>query len=315
MATIDHIPSTFSVDDRLRSLDPPANWEPAPAVALARFRDRLAARPRAARPSVWLFAVSTVCLFILVLPGTRAMAQRLWDVVWVGRVEFLRVDVARLPASLTESNIRMVGPNIEVATPREAARDAGFAPRLPSASLVPGAPTLQVFGAWSLAFTVKAEDLRNALQDAGVWDRHIPEAWDGARITLHSNDVVLAGYPDVELLQCRPPALTMPPNFEFGAFTETLLRIVGLGPSEARTFAAKMVAAPGLLVLLGPEDPASIRHVRLRDGDGTLLHEPNADGGFGRTTLVWNAPDRLYVLNASDRYSDDFVIAIADSLR
>ncbi len=81
------------------------------------------------------------------------------------------------------------------------------------------------------------------------------------------------------------------------------------------TWAAPMAAAPGLFVLFAPEDPVSIRHVRLHNGDGTLLHAPNAEGGFGRTTLVWSAPDRLYVLNASDRFSDDFVMAVADSVR
>jgi len=316
MATTDRMPSTSWVDDRLRALDPPAVWEPAAGVALARFRERVSAPPRTplARPWVWLLASSLVCVLVVMVPGTRAVAQRLWDVFWVGRMEFLQVDVDKLPGSLTESKIRIVGPNTQVATPVEAAQHAGFAPRLPSASVVSGDLSLHVLGAWSLEFTVKADDLQTALWDAGLSDLHIPPAWDGARISLHTSQLVAADYLDVQLLQCLPPALTTPPGFEFGAFTETLLRIVGLSPAQARAFGTQMAAAPGLFVLFSPEDHVSMRHVRLRTGQGTLLHEPSEDGGFGRTTLVWNVPDRLYMLSASGRFSDDHVMAVANSI-
>ncbi len=314
MATTDRTSFTPSLPDPLRSLEPPASWDPSAAVALARFRERAATHPSALRPWGWSLAAAAVCVSVLFLPGTRALAQRLWDGFRVDRVEFLRVDVARLPPSLTESSIHIVGPNMEVATSSDAEREAGFAPRLPSRSVVPGDPALQVFGAWSLDFTVRAGDLQDAMRNSGVWDLQIPRAWNGARITLQSSRGVSAGYADVELLQSLPPVVATPPGFEFGRFTETLLRIVGLNAVQARMFGARMAAAPSLFVLLAPEDPISMRQVRLRRGDGTLLHEPGADGGFGQTTLVWNTSERLYVLNVSDRLNDDYVIAVADSI-
>ncbi len=125
-----------SVELRLRLLDPPETWEPAPAIALARFRARVEAAEatrarRSSRAWGWLAAVSAVCLVLILVPTTRAGAQRLWDVFFSQRLEMVRIEIDRLPRSFTDQRIEMVGANMQVATLEEAAQHVRFVPRLP----------------------------------------------------------------------------------------------------------------------------------------------------------------------------------------
>jgi hypothetical protein len=313
------------IEDRLRALDPPDTWEPATGVALARFRERAADAAEAAarrggfasgfgfgRASAWIAVASLACL-ILLTPATRAAAQRLWDVFFAERVEFVTLDVDKLPRSFTDQNIRQNGPNTQVAGVREAAELARFTPRLPDASVVgDGAPVLYVAGAITLESRVKVADLEAAARAAGLTDVHFPAEWDGARIGTHSSPLVMANYLEFQLMQVMPLAITAPPGFDLAAFTESVLRIGGLSPSAARTFSAQMAAAPFALVAVSPDEKLTMRQVRLRIGEGTLVHELNEDGSLQRTTLVWSTPDRLYAI--STNLSDDQAIAIANAI-
>ena len=109
-----------------------------------------------------------------------------------------------------------------------------------------------------------------------------------------------------------PLAITTPPGFDLGAFTERVLRIGGMSPSAARTFSAQMAAAPFALFAISPDEEVTMRQVRLRTGKGTIVHDLNDDGSLQRTTLVWSTEDRLYVI--SSNLSDDEVIAIANAI-
>jgi hypothetical protein len=55
-----------------------------------------------------------------------------------------------------------------------------------------------------------------------------------------------------------------------------------------------------------------MRQVRLRTGEGTIVHDLNEDGSLQRTTLVWSTADRLYAI--SSNLSDDEVIGIANAI-
>jgi DNA-directed RNA polymerase specialized sigma24 family protein len=96
---------------------------------------------------------SLACLILLLVPTTRTAAQRLWDVFFAERVEFVRLDIDKLPRSLTEQKIRVEGAYTEVASIEEAERHVFFRPRLPDGSLAAaaaGKPRFQVAGAVSL---------------------------------------------------------------------------------------------------------------------------------------------------------------------
>ena len=73
-----------------------------------------------------------------------------------------------------------------------------------------------------------------------------------------------------------------------------------------------MAATPFALLAISPEEEVTLRQVKLRAGEGTLVHDLNDDGCPQRTTLVWSTPDRLYAI--SSNLSDDEVIAIADAI-
>lgn len=318
------------IDDRLRALDPPDTWEPSTAIALARFRQRADAAATATaataagarhgfavrgRAWAWATAASLACLILLLMPTTRAAAQRLWDVFFAERVEFVRLDIDKLPRSLTEQNIRLNGANKEVASVEEAETYVSFMPRLPDGSLAAsaaGKPRFQVSGAISLEVQVKVDELEAAARYARLFDVHFPRAWDGARIAVHSSPIVTADYMSFQLIQAMPLAITTPPDFDLGAFTERVLRLGGMDASAARSFSAQMAAAPFALIALSPDEETTMRHVRLRGGEGTLVHDLTEDGGLQRTTLVWSTRDRLYAI--SSNLSDEEVIGIANAI-
>ena len=106
-----------------------------------------------------------------------------------------------------------------------------FMPRLPDGSLAAAAdgnPRFQVSGAISLEVRVKVDELEAAARDARLFDVHFPRDWDGARIAVHSSPIVTADYMNFQLIQAMPLAITTPPDFDLGAFTERVLRIGGM---------------------------------------------------------------------------------------
>ena len=314
-----------SVELSLRLLDPPESWEPSPAIALARFRARVEEvdRTRArhwSRAWSWLAAVTAVCMVLVMAPATRAVAQRLWDVFFAQRVEMVRIEIDRLPRSFTDQRIRIVGADMEVASVEEAAQHVRFAPRLPDpawdasiAANVAGPPRLLVAGAVSVESRVDVRDLDNAARRAGLSDVRFPPAWDGARIAIHSSPIAVAEYPRFQLAQVLPLAITTPPGFELGAFTEGVLRIGGLPRSAARDYSAQMAAAPFAMFAVSPKDALTMQRVAVGASQGTLVHNVNADGTAGDVVLVWTTADRLYVLTG--RLPDAELMAIADAIR
>ena len=314
-----------SVELRLRVLDPPAGWEPAPAIALARFRARVdeagAARSRrSSRVWSWLGTVAAVCLVLAMMPATRAGAQRLWDVFFSQRIEMVRIEIDRLPRSFTDQRIEMVGANMQVATLEEATQHVRFVPRLPDpawdtsiAASVAGPRRLLVAGSISVEARVDVRDLESAARRAGLSDVQFPPAWDGARIGVHSSPIAVAEYPRFQLAQVLPLAITTPPGFELGAFTERVLRIGGLAPAAAREYAAQMAAAPFAMFAVSPKDALTMQRVTVGTAQGTLVHNVNADGTPGDVVLVWTTTDRLYMLMG--RLTDAELLAIADAIR
>jgi len=314
-----------SMEAYLRVLDPPESWDPVPAIALARFRARVeeAEATRAHRSSRawrWLAAVSAVCLVLVMMPATRAGAQRLWDVFFSQRLEMVRIEIDRLPRSFTDQRIEMVGANMQVATLEEATQHVRFVPRLPDpawdtsiAASVAGPRRLLVAGSISVEARVDVRDLESAARRAGLSDVQFPPAWDGARIGVHSSPIAVAEYPRFQLAQVLPLAITTPPGFELGAFTERVLRIGGLAPSAAREYAAQMAAAPFAMFAVSPKDALTMQRVTVGTAQGTLVHNVNADGTPGDVVLVWTTTDRLYMLTG--RLADAELLAIADAIR
>jgi hypothetical protein len=74
-----------------------------------------------------------------------------------------------------------------------------------------------------------------------------------------------------------------------------------------------MAAAPFAMFAVSPKDALMMQRVSVATGQGTLVHNVNADGTPGDVSLVWTAADRLYTLTG--RLADAELLAIANAIR
>ena len=161
---------------------------------------------------------------------------------------------------------------------------------------------------------MKAAELELALRRAGVADQVVPRSWDGARLALHTSAIVLAEWPGLVLAQSLPPTLTAPSDFDFPAFSALVLRVVGVGPEEAQRLARRAGTVPPWLAPIARdfEESATLEEIALRSGPATLLREVDTGGAVKRITVVWSAPDRVYLLSGT--LSRELTIAVADAV-
>jgi len=95
------------------------------------------------------------------------------------------------------------------------------------------------------------------------------------------------------------------PGSDLAAFPLTALRAAGLrNRAMAWRLAQRPGTAPALLSGYLPPHLVGVREVDLRAGPATLIEElgnGDPDSFFGprveRVTLLWGAPDRMYVLS------------------
>jgi hypothetical protein len=304
------------VEARLGSVAPPPGWEPDLDLARARTQARLGTRRPAKR--YWLTAAAAACVLcgvVLLAPATRAFAQQLWRWMTVGRIEIARVDFDRLPreaSSLWMKPLGTPGAPQAVADVDQAARLAGFAPRLPSPAVLSGSPRISVLAPIAYSTVLRTQDLQLALQNAGVSDAPVPDTWDGARIAAQVGSTVSAEWEGIALAQALPVELSVPSGFDLGAFLTDILRASGMNASSAQQFGQRLAASPALLFGIPANRAVTIRSVNLDSGPGTLIESAGVDGEPGRVTLLWSVPDRVYVLRG--RLSADLATAVANSM-
>jgi len=295
----------------------PGEWEPDTRAALARQHARMegsSVRSSWRSRLLWMAATALGCAALFLLPETRALAQQFWQFLTVGRVAVIRVNP--WPAGVASPQINLVAipiPPQRVNSIEEARWRAGFDPRLPNPGLLSSSPQLSVMLPMSMATVVKNADLKVALEKAGVADQPVPDAWDGARLALHSSPIVIAEWPDVLLAQSLPLTVTAPQGVDFSAWSALILRILGVGASQARELAERVGTAPVWLLPVDSEMTRgkTIREVNLRGGPGTLIEDSDKKGK--RVTVVWSVGDRVYLL--SGRISAELAIATANAVQ
>ncbi len=293
---------------------PPPDWEPNVEIAYTRFQTRQS-RSHLLRPYRVLGAVaaSLVCVALLSVPSTRALAQQIWSWITVDRIEVVRVNFDDLPEeALRVRALNKPAPPQVVRSSDEAAHAAGFVPRLPRPGILSGMPQLSVLGPMSFGANIKAVDLESALRKAGVSDEAVPGHWEGAQLLLRIGPAIMAEWNDVALMQCKPLVLAASSGVEIGAFTTLLLRALGMSREAAQRFGHRMTTAPALLLGIGTEDAVNIRDVNLRTGPATLIEDFGDNGRLERVTILWAVPDRVYVLSAAIR--PDLAISLANEI-
>jgi hypothetical protein len=304
------------VDERLRALGAPHTWQPDANAARQRVEARFHSRPAfSTAGATWLAAGSLICLLFIISPGTRAAAAQLWQWLAISRVEIARVNFDDLPdeaASLRLQTILKPDPPAVVRDVAEARARAGFFPRLPRGVLAQP-HQLSTMAPLSIGTVLRASDVELALRRAGVDDQAVPKEWDGVHLALNIGPTVIAEWHDISLMQGLPPTLTMPADFDFGAFATAVLRAAGMRREPAQQFGRRMAAAPALLFGISLVDDVAIRQVRLNGGPATVIEDFDDNGNSERIAIIWSVADRIYLL--SGKVGQDQAVAIANAVQ
>jgi hypothetical protein len=315
-------------------LAPPAGWEPDQRAARRRV-EAWSHRPSPVRRILLVAAVAVgiVCVFAAAVPVTRVLAQQAWhglDHFWFSLDHFWYwftgghhqpVRLGALPDEVRSLAVHAASapgsPQI-VSDVAEASRRAGFVPRLPSSSVIPGKARFTVFGPASSFAVFKAAELESALSEARATGQTVPASWDGARIGVRIGAQVIAewshvpdsasgasGWAHLTLAQSAPPAFTSPPGIDFTSFAALVLQPTNMSPETARRFAQFAVPPAALLVgdgvreEIGAQALVLMREVSLRRAPAILIEAFENSGhgpGIDRIILMWNVPDRVYML-------------------
>lgn len=300
---------------QLTYLDPPADFQPDPQLALRRLHRPSRPRTNVWRWPAWVLALAAAIAVICVLPIGRAAAQQFWQFLTVRRVAF--VQVGKWPEGVPSPQVNLIGtiiPPIPAQDRADAAWRVHYPPRLPRTGVLNGTPRISTTFSLAAGTTVDVPNLQRALQAAGITDQTVPAAWNGAQLALHTSAVVIAEWPDILLAQSLPLTLTAPPRFDFAAYSTLVLRVLGVGPEEASRLARQMGTAPPWLapIVRDWEGRATMEEITLRSGPGTLVQEKARDGAVRRVTVFWSVADRVYLL--SGNFSRELATLTANSV-
>ncbi|MCI0418024.1 MAG: hypothetical protein L0312_02190 [Acidobacteria bacterium] len=300
------------VEERMALLAAPDGWEPDAGVARTRLQGCLSARrPTLAR--IWLPRVATVALACLVLlfaiPTTRALTQQLWQWLTVQKFEVVQADfqklrgiwlVPQIDQKEISSDELKLPPVVDF---MEAARRAGFTPRLPREGAPPVAPVLMAFDdpmVWST--TLNVANMEASLRQAGVNDQPIPKEWDGAQMSLTTRSAISAVWNSGEMALFQHPPITVsgPAGFDITVYWMGALRAAGVNREQARALAERMRTTPTILLGIAANNKKAIREVNLGAGPATLIETRGEPWKNQQVLLIWSVADRVYHLAAKN---------------
>src|ERR1700692_593894 len=295
------------VANRLATIEP--QWSP----NLARGRELLDAR-LAGRLHSWTWmaaaaATAAVCVAMLALPVTRALAQELWYRFVLNRVDVVRLDLSKLPLHMqvTSNGLEQNVQNLD-----EAERKTGFRPNLPSPGVLYANPGITVTGPIAVEQTIHVRDIESALGKVGASEVQVPAEWEGMQLRTEIGPMVAANYPDnVHILQARPIELSVPSGFALEHFAEVAFRSIGVSLWEARAMAQKFAAHPAWLLDIPPNAVVNVQEVALRAGPALLIEDLDDKGVAKRATVIWSTSERMYSVSSKNR---ELSVKIADDL-
>jgi len=308
METHDHLEEW--VNTRVAAVDLPPGW-PDENVARRRLERHIAER-RPRRIVLWVAVTAAVFAAVVVLPQSRATAERLWDQVFLGRLQVLIADGSGAAASFFSPELKHSPEARPVASVEEASRAAGYAPRLPGPGVFATSPRYSVTEATSATLQLRTPGIRYLVARAGGSAGEVPDAWNGALLEVRIGPVVVADYAGILLLQSRPFELITPANFDLEAFYRIAFRSLGISERDARTLSTDLRISPALLTFMPKEDEGLVHEFKSRLGTGVLIDEVY---GHGKTLAVWSGADRLYALFLSTGHiTREFAMEVANAL-
>lgn len=296
-------------------------------------------------PAVRFGAIAVLALaLVLAFPFTRALASEFLNLFRVQQVTVLSIDSAGLEnltgnealgSQLSEliSSSTVVtdepGSPVKAANGEEASGLAGFTVRLPEDQSASG---IYVTDSAAFTMTVDREKAQALIDGAGRTDLVLPEAIDGAEISISIPSAVSASfgtcpepnleggedpfdmgerYPDcVVLVQMTSPVVNVPEGVDMIQLAQIALEFSGMSSEEAAAFAASVDWATTLVVPI-PRDVTTHSEVSVDGVTGTLIqrtveHSPEY-------VLIWVKDGILYAI--SDAGTDTApAFALAESL-
>jgi hypothetical protein len=302
------------VDRQMATAALPTDW-PDPAAGRRHLDERITrgtSRPH--RVTLWAVATAVVFVTVLALPATRAVAQRLWDQVVLGRIQVLLTDYEGHGAAASFlSPVLQIRPDAHpVPSLDDATRLAGFSPHLPRPEVFAVLPSYSVTGIASARLQLRRPAIRYLVARTGGSASEVPDSWNGVDLEVRVGPVIIADYDGILLLQSRPFELIKPADFDLELFYRLAFRALGMSERDASALGADLALSPALLTFMPKEERDLVHEFKTNTGTGYMIEEVY---GPGKIAAMWSGSDRVYALfPATGEVSRGFVITVADSL-
>ena len=279
-------------------------------------------------PVVRYGAIAVLALaLLLAFPSTRALASEFLNLFRVQQVTVLSIDPTSLESltgnqalgtqlsELVSSSTVVTdepGTPVEAASGEEASGLAGFTVRLPEDQTTSG---IYVTDSAAFTLTVDHEKAQALIDGAGRTDLVLPEAIDGAEISVSIPATVSASFgtcpaPDIEggedpfdmgekypecivLTQMTSPVVNVPEGVDLSQLAQIALEFSGMSSEEAASFASSVDWTTTLVVPI-PRDVTTHSEVSVDDVTGILIqrtveHSPEY-------VLMWIKDGILYTI-------------------
>ncbi len=272
------------------------------------------AEPSATR---WLSAAASVAAVAIAFsfPSVRAAANSFLDLFRVvniaavsfnadrlSQISFEGLDIAAMLGEQPETGAADPSP-VSYGSLDEASAAAGFDILQPAFVPVGWARSgLEVTGGHSFSMIARTALLDVVLEQLGIDDVTVPEALDGAPISVSMPAVAHTIYSsengEVHLMQARNPEMTLPGDIEPAEIALVGLRILGLDPDEAYRLAWTIDWRSTLLLPI-PAAQARFEDITIGGSDGLLIVPTNEEREGAMTMVLWANNQRVFAIGGN----------------
>lgn len=283
--------------------------------------------------SAWLVgALVLVIAIAMAFAPVRVWANNFLSLFRVEQVTVIQVDPEQIAAQLENSSVDFESllsddlkfegsqETIQVATASEAAAQAGFPVRLPSTA--EENLEMEVVKGGKMTFEIDLPRIQALLEAIGRPDLVLPEALDGATVTLDIPPSVSARWgsclvdlkasrpegfdpddprsfptPDcTSLIQMPSPTVVAPPGVDINQLGEVYLQLLGMSREEAASFAANIDWATTFVLPL-PRYDVSYRTVNMDGVEATVIQDARGGQHGDYAMVIWIKDGILYALS------------------
>jgi hypothetical protein len=255
----------------------------------------------------------------MLFPQVRAIGSSFLGLFRVEQFTIIQVDPEQIESQLGSSSnfeyllaedvvVEQYGDAMDAFDAAEASSLAGFTVRLPAAA--PGDGELKVQPGAKVSMIVDLPKVQAILDEVGTIDLRLPEALDGADVSLELPVAVVAGFGDCEvteemirearvdpdgpipdlsecttLTQFPSPEISAPPGLDIASIGEIFLQLLGMTPEEAAQFSQNVDWTTTLVIPI-PRYGTEYQDVFVDGVEGTLIMQSHRSE-FPHYLLVW----------------------------